>query len=70
MSDETFNNSILGPVKTSIPKDYASSKDRLMDELPRAERREEPDASVLVCITMFGIFGMALGALIMWLLML
>ena len=52
-------------LRNSVPQDYATSEDRV----PRAERRDEPDASVLVCITMFGIFGMALGALITWLVM-
>ena len=72
-NDKTFHNSILGPVETSIPRDYVTPEERMKQALrsgplPRAERRE-PDASVLICITMFGVFGMALGALITWLVM-
>ena len=73
-NDKTFHNSILGPVETSIPRDYVTPEERMKQALrsgplPRAERRE-PDASVLICITMFGIFGMIVGFCIalLWLL--
>jgi hypothetical protein len=49
-------------IYTQSPRDYVGSQERV----PRAERRED-DGAVLVCITMFGIFGMCLGALLMWL---
>ena len=44
--------------------DYVESQERV----PKHERRE-PDASVLICITMFGVFGMVVGALVTWLVM-
>jgi hypothetical protein len=53
------------------PTDYASKEARLKEHwesyaLPKGEQREDTGGAILICLTMFGILGMAMGAGLMW----
>ena len=58
------------------PRDYVQADERT--NLPQAERRHQPDrrewndhmkTDILIALTLFGIFGMVLGATAMWVVM-
>ena len=61
---------------TTHPRDYVTSSERT--NMPKAERRsgcerreweDKVPSGVLMCLSMFGILGMSLGMLVMWLVM-